>query len=75
MNVINKDVRVFEENKTYMFVADTIQIREVHKWADLVDGQLVDVKLQGLGFVTMKREGKNSKEMSVYPRFCYEVSL
>ena len=27
-----------------MFIADTIQVRDIHKWAEVIDGEIVNVK-------------------------------
>ncbi|WP_211750281.1 hypothetical protein [Paenibacillus sp. Marseille-Q4541] len=75
MKIVNKSVKSFEEGKKYIFIANTIKVKEVHKWAELVDGQPVTVRLQCLGIVTMKREGKEPREMRVLPHMCYEVTL
>lgn len=73
--IINKEVKNFEEGKTYMFIADTIQVRDIHKWAEVIDGEIVNVKKSDLGFITMNRPNRKPKEISIFPRFCYEVEV
>lgn len=72
VKIVNENVEVFEEGKTYMFLADKIQQRDVHKWSEYVNKQIVDVRLQGLGIVTMIKNGFK-REMSVFPSLCVEI--
>lgn len=73
MKIINKTVERFEDGKMYVFVAETLKSRNAHKWADLVDGQIVTVKQSSLGFITMCRTDRKPKDMPILPKFCYEV--
>lgn len=73
MRIINNSVSSFEKGKTYIFFAETIEAKNAHKWADIIDGQIVNVVQPQLGFITMFREGRKPKEMPVLPKFCYEV--
>lgn len=75
VKVVNENVTSFEEGKTYIFKADKIEVREIHKWADVIDNEIVRVTQPSLGFITMKRENRLDKEMYILPKFCIEVEI
>ena len=73
INVINEDVKSFEEGKSYIFSPDKIEVKEVHRWINHIVNPFVKVKLSGLGFITVNHPRYGLKEFPIYPKFCLEV--
>lgn len=73
--VISADVKSFKKDKVYLFNGSKVTNHDHHKWIDLVEDHLVNVKMAGLGHVQVNHPYNGLQNYPVLPKWCKEIEV